>query len=297
MERKTMSQTTAPEIELLVNEHCQVGENPLWDERRNRLYWTDILGGKLYYWDAASARHQQIYEGEIVGGFTFQEDGALLLFRVNNIALLSDDGKVRVLRDGIDKEMDRFNDVIADPAGRVYAGTSATDLRGGLYRVERDLTVKRLFQESDCSNGMGFTPDLRQMYWTDTTANRIYRFDYDQSTGELSERTTLVQVKNGEGLADGMTVDAAGNLWSARLDGACIHCHSPTGEVLRTIKFAVAKTSSITFGGENLTDMFITTAGGNGAVGADHNPLNGALFRVRSNVRGRTAFRSRIEVR
>jgi D-xylonolactonase len=292
-----MNETTAPEFDVLVNEHCQVGENPLWDDRRNRLYWTDILGGKIFSWDAASARHHQVYEGEPVGGFTFQEDGALLLFRVNNIALLGDDGKVRVLRDGIDKEMDRFNDVIADPAGRVYAGTCGGDGRGGLYRVERDLSVTRLFQGTNCSNGMGFTPDLRQMYWTCTTVNRIHRFDYEQSTGELTDRATLVQVNAGEGLADGMAVDGAGNLWSARWDGACIHCHSPTGEILRTMKFPVVKTSSITFGGENLTDMFITTAGGNGAVGADNNPLNGALFRVRSNVRGRPAFRSRIEVR
>src|SRR4051812_35362423 len=115
MSQSSLPQTDTPNIEVLVNEHCHVGENPLWDERRKRLYWTDILGGRLFFWDAVSQRHEQIYEGEFVSGFTLQEDGALLLFRNNNIALRTDDGKVRVLRDNIDAEMERFNDVIADP--------------------------------------------------------------------------------------------------------------------------------------------------------------------------------------
>jgi D-xylonolactonase len=56
--------------------------------------------------------------------------------------------------------MERFNDVIADPAGRVYAGTIGTSREsGGLYRVDLDGTVTKLFAGTGCANGMGFTPD------------------------------------------------------------------------------------------------------------------------------------------
>ena len=56
------------ELNILANEHCEVGENPLWDERRQRLYWTDIPRGRLFCWDAGERRHRQIYQGEPVGG-------------------------------------------------------------------------------------------------------------------------------------------------------------------------------------------------------------------------------------
>ena len=49
--------------------------------------------------------------------------------------------------------MQRFNDVIADPEGRVFAGTIGQDReRGGLYRVDTDGTVTSLFKGSGCSN-------------------------------------------------------------------------------------------------------------------------------------------------
>jgi D-xylonolactonase len=94
-----------------------------------------------------------------------------------------------------------------------------------------------------------------------------------------------------------MHVDAAGNIWSARWNGYALYCYSPEGKELRVIEFPVQKVSSITFGGDKLTDMFITTAGGNRADNADENPLNGALFRLKSDATGRPPFRSRIKVK
>jgi D-xylonolactonase len=289
-----MSNVTTPTFEVLANEHCAVGEGPLWDERRKRLYWTDIETGRLFCWDASTGKHRQIYSGESVGGFTLQDDGSLVLFRDNNIAHMTDDGKVKVLKDKIDPAMVRFNDVTADPEGRVYAGTIGQNGSGGVYRIDCDLKVTRLFQGTDCSNGMGFTPDQKHMYWTCTSSGRIYRFRYNSSSGALDEQTVLVEVPLKQGYVDGMHVDAAGNIWSARWDGSAVHCFSPAGKELAVLQFPVKKCSSVTFGGDGFTDMFITTAGGNGADNDDDNPLNGALLRVKSNAKGRPAFRSRI---
>jgi D-xylonolactonase len=291
-----MSETRTAEFDVVANEHCACGENPLWDERRKRLYWTDIETGRLFCWEAATGKHRQIYSGESVGGFTLQEDGSLLLFRVNNIAHMTDDGKVKVLTDKIDPEMVRFNDVIADPEGRVYAGTIGQKGSGGVYRVEQDLSVKRLWQGTDCSNGMGFTPDLKQMYWTCTSSGRIYRYRYSRNNGALEDQTVLVEVPLKQGYVDGMHVDTAGNIWSARWDGFAVHCFSPQGNELLTLQFPVKKCSSVTFGGDDLTEMFITTAGGNRADNADDNPLNGALLRTKVNAKGRPTFRSRVKV-
>jgi sugar lactone lactonase YvrE len=83
----------------------------------------------------------------------------------------------------------RFNDVIADPEGRVFAGTiGKTAAVGGLYRNDLDGQIEQLWSGTGCANGMGFTPDLRRFYWTDSTAQLVYIADYDRSSGALSNR-------------------------------------------------------------------------------------------------------------
>ena len=106
-------------ISTLLHHHCELGENPLWNPEDGSLCWTDITAGALHRIQLATRKHEVIYRGVPVGGFTLQSDGALLLFRVNDIALLHPDGRVEVMREFADEGAARFNDVIADPEGRV----------------------------------------------------------------------------------------------------------------------------------------------------------------------------------
>ena len=281
-------------IEVLINEHCELGENPLWNPDNGCLYWEDIPGGKVHRYDLAGDRHEIIYHGEPVGGFTFQANGDLLLFRVNDLALLHPNGQVDVLRTFADDGMRRFNDVIADPEGRVFGGTiGRTAESGGLYRVDRDGTITLLFRGTGCSNGMGFAPDLRTFYWTCSTARKIYRFPYDQQTGELGERSVFYAAQEGEGIPDGMTVDRDGHVWSARWDGYALVHHAPDGAVLDRIRFPVAKVSSVCFGGPNLDQFFITTAGGQPGT----NTADGAVYQMAAGTSGPAEFKSRIRLR
>ncbi len=279
-------------LEPLANYHCRCGENPLWDERRKVVYWTDIPAGKLFRLDAATGGSECFYEGGVVGGFTLQEDGKLLLFGENRICLLDPDGGGQtVLAEDIDPDIPRFNDVIADPLGRVFAGTMGrTDRTGGLYRVDLDGSVTRLFQGTGTSNGMGFAPDRRRFYWTDSTARKIFRFAYDPDGGALSGREVFLAVSGDEGVPDGMTVDAEGNVWSARWDGWALHKYSPDGEALERIDFPVAKVSSVIFGGADLDELYVTTAGGSD----DADTPDGTLYRIRVDAKGLPEFRSRV---
>jgi D-xylonolactonase len=284
------------EAEIVVNEHCVVGEGPVWDERRGRLYWTDIDGGKVFCWDAATRTHRQIYKGEPVGGFTLQDNGDLLLFRANNFATLGEDGVVRVLRDSIDPKMVRFNDVVADPEGRVFAGTIGENLDGGLYRIDLDGAVTLLERGTDCSNGLDFSPDLKTMYWCDTSAMRIFRYAYDRASGEISGKRELVHVTDGQGVPDGLTIDTEANLWSARWGGWGVFRYSHDGKLIGKVEVPVAKASSVIFGGKELDTLFITTAAYPDAPDQQPQPLDGALFAVRVAAQGRPSFRSRVMV-
>ncbi|MEI9893165.1 MAG: SMP-30/gluconolactonase/LRE family protein [Chthoniobacter sp.] len=277
--------------ETLINLHCELGENPLWNADDGCVYWTDITGGNIHRFHLATRKHTRIYSGEIVGGFTLETNGDLLLFRVNDIAVLRSDGRLETLRTFADEGVERFNDVIADPEGRVFAGTiGRTSTSGGLFRLERDGSSTLLFRGTGCSNGMGFSPELTQFYWTCSTRRTIFVFDYDRATGGLSGERVFYEAPPSEGIPDGMVVDRTGHVWSARWDGSSIVHHAEDGAVIERIPFPVAQVSSLCFGGPALDQMFVTTAGGvPGSASAD-----GAIYQWKPGVQGLPEFRSRM---
>lgn len=280
--------------ELIADYQCHTGEGPLWHPTEQVVYWTDIPAGKLFRYDPATGRHEQVYQGEPVGGFTIQDDGSLLLFMARGaVAIWRDGSLTTVLEDIPDERETRFNDVFADPVGRVYCGTMPTKQRKGrLYRLDPDRKLSLLLEGIGVSNGMGLTLDRKQLYYTDSAAKQIYLFDYDQSTGALSNRRTFVDVTAEEGVPDGMTVDAEGYVWSARWDGWCLVRYAPDGHEVQRIRFPVKKVSSVIFGGPDYTDMYVTTAGGYDRT--ENGPGAGALFRLRLGVKGLPEYPSRI---
>jgi len=274
----------------VANYHCEVGENPLWDERTGRIHWVDIDTGRMFRAEHATLEHECFYRGPTVGGFTFQDDGALLLFEADRIARF-ENGVRRVLKEGIDSDMTRFNDVIADPEGRVYAGTIGRSLRsGGLYRIDRDLTVTCLWKDTGCANGMGFTADLRRFYWTCSTTRRIFVSDYERESGALLNRRVFYTAPEAEGTPDGLTLDVRDHVYTARWGGSRVLEMSEAGDVVGSIELPVTRVSSACFGGPELDTLYVTTAGGReGATTPD-----GTLYRIELATRGRPEFRSRI---
>ena len=279
------------QITPLANAHCAVGENPLWHAETDHVYWTDIPAGRLFRYHLPSGKWEKFYNGPQVGGFTFQTDGSLLLFRVNEIVNLAADGSETVVAAGIDEGMARFNDVTADPAGRVFAGTIGKNHEsGGVYRVDLDGSVTRLFLGTGCSNGMGFSPDHTQFYWVDTTAGILHAFDYDLESGEIDNRREFYNNAGATALPDGMAVDIEGNIWVAHWDGFGIKRFSPAGELLEEIELPVAKTTCVAFGGSDMKDLFVTSGGGE----EDADTEDGTIYHFRADVAGMPKYRSRI---
>lgn len=132
------------------------------------------------------------------------------------------------------------------------------------------------------------------MYYTDTCKQKIYFYDYDETTGVINQPRVFadVPITQGEGHPDGMTVDAAGTVWSARWDGHCLVRYSANGGELQRVAFPVPKVSCVTFGGADYTDMYVTTA----SVGhrETEDPLAGSLFHLNLGIRGVPEFRSRV---
>lgn len=277
-----------PEIKIAADTHCELGENPLWDAQTQCVYWTDITAGKIYSLEISTGQHRIIYQGEPVGGFTIQESGDLLLFRGNDLALLHPNGETTALRKFSEEGMERFNDVIADPDGRVFAGTIGTHPRCGLYRFNLDGRIAKLFSGTGCSNGMGFSPDFKTFYWTCSTTRQIFQFDYTPSTGEITGRRLFY--KTVDNVPDGLTVDAEGCVWSARWGGSSVVRHAPDGTPIERIEFPAKNVTSVCFGGEHLNQLFVTSAKRDSV----HLPHAGALFQTEVAAKGKLGFKSKV---
>lgn len=294
-----------PAPELVADTRCQIAESPVWHPDQGCLYWTDVPAGRMYRFSPATGTCELVYQGDPIGGICVQDDGALLLLGARGSVKVWRDGGITgiVLAEIAAERETRFNDVIADPEGRVFSGTMATrdehgqvTRYGNLYRLDTDGTHRVVLERMGSPNGMGFAPDLRHLYLTDSIAGvqAISRLGYDRATGRLGNghlfhRTPL---DGWQGRPDGMTVDAEGYVWSALWDGGAVVRLRADGTELERFPIPVPKVSSLTFGGPGYTDLYITTARGQGnepgATGA------GGIFRLRAVGIGRPEFRSRI---
>jgi len=282
--------------ELICDYRCEIGENPLWHASEKRVYWCDIPTGRMFRYDPGSRKHEEFYRGEIVGGFTVQADGSLLLFMARGaVKLWRTDSIFSLIEEIPEERSTRFNDVIADPAGRVLCGTMPAGSRPGrLYRLDRSLKLTVLLEGIGNPNGLGFTPDRRRLYFIDSLARRIHIYDYDEREGTVGNQRVFVETQESDGLPDGMTVDAEGYVWCAFWDGNVIVRYTPNGKEERRIAIPARKATSLIFGGDDYTDIYITSGGGQNKKVEGEGA--GALFRINLGIVGLPEFRSRIAV-
>jgi D-xylonolactonase len=285
------------EPEIIADCSCETGEGPLWHPLEQRLYWVDIPAGKLFRWDPAGGRVETCIGGDgggdAIGGFTVQPDGALLLFMARGAIKLWRGGRLTTIVAEVPEERGgRFNDVIADPAGRVFCGTMPIgDRPGSLYRLDTTGALTRVLDDAGLSNGMAFSRDWTQFFHTDSKRRVIRRFDFDASSGAITNPSVFAEVPEAEGVPDGLTMDAEGYLWSARWDGSCVVRYAPDGAEERRVALPVKKVSCAAFGGPGYDELYVTTAGGNRK--AEEGMSAGALFRLRPGVRGMPELFSR----
>ena len=284
--------------ELVVDCDCRNGNGPLWHADEQQLYWLDVPSGRIFRFDPLTGDYGQFHQGGVTGGLTVQADGALLLFQQRcTVTLLRGQLETRLIEEISSERETRFNAAIADPTGRVFAGTMGRDgIPSRLYRFETDGAVSRVLDGLGLVGGMGFTPDRTHLYVTDTQARKIYRFEYDQVSGELHHRQDFAEVPDakGEGSPDGLTVDAEGGVWSAQWGGGCVVRYSAAGAEEERVAVPTPCVTSVAFGGPDFDDLYVTTAGGDDC--SRNGPLAGALFSFRPGINGLPEFRSQVWV-
>ena len=269
-----------------------LGEGPLWDKKTSKIYWVDILNGRLHSHHPESKEQNTLTLGQLIGSFACSNSNKIIAALKEGIYWvdIQTGNKELIIDPEITLPNNRFNDGKCDPAGRFWAGTmSLTEEKelGSVYVMEQNTTTqkiaaKKVISNTTISNGMAWSRDHKTFYFIDTPTFQIVAYDYDIANGEIKNKRVAVAIQSTEGFPDGMTIDTEGMLWVAHWGGWQVSRWNPaTGEKLASIKLPVAKITSCTFGGPQLTDLYISSA----RVGLSEQelaqqPLAGALFVV-----------------
>lgn len=293
-------------MEVIADYQDLCGECPVWDPRTASLYWTDNTGNRFYRYQAAGGAHEIVLEKFQVCGFRMNAGGGFTLINHGGVWRWDGAGEPRLIASEVDGFKLRLNDCCADAAGRLLAGSNFYSSEGNyerarLFSVATDGRISILDDGFELTNGIAFSLDSTTLYFTDSTARRIYAYDYDLSTGAARNRRVLVAVPPDEGLPDGLTVDSEGYLWSAQWYGSSVVRYDPDGKVERRVRTPAKQTSCATFGGEDLGDLYITTAARSVPMpvmppGYDpvNGPFGGALYRTRPGIKGLPAYETRL---
>lgn len=281
------------DVEVAVAAHATIGESPTWSASERALYWIDIKKPAL---------HQYIPESEALRTWPLTSD-------VGAFALCDDDSAIVALRHGIyhldlssgeldllapppfDPRLFRFNEGICDRTGRFWVGImfdpvapAPAHQKGHLHSFTFQGGLRREDDIAELHNGMAISEDGKQFFLSHSREGSIYRFDFDPALGGLGARKDFAQIPTGIGLPDGAAIDREGCYWCALHGAGRLRRYTPDGNVDREVLLPVSKPTMCAFGGEDLEEMYVTSA----AEGIDiaEEPLAGALLRFRPGVKG-----------
>lgn len=249
-----------------------LGESPMWHPAEQCLYYCDIAGHEVRRFDPATGECLRWQFDTEVASLAPMADGALLLAQRDGLWRFDCGTGLRepLAAPPYDPAQFRFNDGKCDAAGRFWVGTLNAPRQplSALYRFDRQRGLQQMADGITVSNGLGFSPDGRTMYWSDTTSHTVFAFDVETAQGTLSNRHVFARFPLREpgqpldaygGRPDGAAVDAEGCYWVAMFEGRRVLRIAPTGEVLRDVRVPVQCPTMPCFGGPDLRTLYLTT--------------------------------------
>lgn len=265
----------------------------MWSQAEQVLYWTDNVGNRVHRFDPRSGRDECFALECNVMDIGLRAGGALVVVLAKTFAFYdppaSDPRPFAEVEHG--RADNRFNDGKVDRRGRYWAGSmNDVDWRqpsGALYRLGDDCRPHRVLDEVVCANGLGWSPDDRTFYMGESFRYAIFAYDFDAEAGELSGRRVFARVDRDGGFPDGLTVDAAGGVWSVHNGAGQVVRYAPDGQVTHVAALPVPQPTSCIFGGRDLDILYVTTSRQNmNPAELERFPLSGSVFAVRPGTAG-----------
>jgi sugar lactone lactonase YvrE len=282
------------EPEHLLQAQNKLGETPIWSPEEKALYWIDWGGQPSCRFKPQTAEFTTFPASVPVTALArrngdrwiaIAQDGVYAWDpQTNNYEILAGPPEPQKPEMG-------FNDAAVDRQGRLLVGTVNMDdpflPDGSLHRLDPNGSFHKLDTGYATANGIGFSPDGRTVYVADQRHNQIIVLDYDTKKGTVSNRRLFARVPAGDGMPDGLIVDAEGFIWNGHWAGSKLTRYDPDGKIERQIRFPVEHVISFAFGGEDLDELFVTTAWwGFTDEERKQRPWAGDLFRIKTDIKG-----------
>jgi L-arabinonolactonase len=290
---------TLGHAELVVDARCTLGEGPVWSPRDRALFWTDIEGARLWRYGAIDGGMESWTVPDRLGSFALCASGRVLLGLAKGLywARLDaapDEALEVTLAVPVESDLPstRINDGRTDRAGNFVFGTlneaAGRAPLGRFYQFSAAHGLRRLNLEAVAiSNSLCFSPDGATIYFCDSPQRVIQRGDYDAAAARVSNVREFVRLTDADGLPDGSTIDREGCLWNAAWGSARVRRYTLDGAVDQEVAIPARNPTSVAFGGEVLSDLFVTSSR---QEMTDEElramPGAGGLFRVATSARG-----------
>jgi sugar lactone lactonase YvrE len=239
-----------------------------------------LLEGLVHCSDLVTGETASFSVGHPVGAVVTRALGGLVAADARGYRYLSSTGevlgRVEMLPAG-----QRMNDAKTDPAGRLWAGSTAMELTSGagaLHVLSPDGTVDTVLTGLTLPNGLGWSPGGETFYLVDSLQGWLRAWDFDPGSGAITSPRTLVEFGHQDELADGLCIDATGTIWVAIWGGSRIERYSADGNPLSPLRLPVVQPSSCAFAGPGLETLLVTSA--RRGLGDRGTGLDGAVLRV-----------------
>ena len=287
-------------ITCIAQSNDRLGEGCMWDDKEQTLWWLDIpLPSRIHKFEPATGAHRSWQFNVILTAMALKHDGTLLVGGEHGLYCFDPaTGALTEFAQPEERQGNRGNDGAADAAGRFWFGTMQQNIgphgedlditrnSGALYRVEKNGASKLMVGEVGVSNGPCWSPDNKIFYFSDSRAQIIWAFDFDLTTGALTNKRVHNDTKD-HGYPDGATVDAEGFLWSARWEGHCVLRIDPKGRIDRIVEMPASRPTCVCFGGKNLDTLYVTSSRAHVTEDVlQRYPLQGGVFCFDPKVKG-----------
>ncbi len=272
---------------------CSLGEGAFWHAIRKSFFWVDIDGKSLHSYHL---ENKEVNTWRFLNRPSFiadmGHDQLLLAFQGGLGRFDISTGNLEWMMD-LEKDIpdNRTNDGAIDRSGRLWLGTMNTKFKegaGSLFCISSDLQVEKKVNALSIPNGLVWSADDRLMYHIDSPTRKVQAYQFDTKTGTIQFQKTAITIPDHLGSPDGMCIDAEGMLWIAHWNGFGVYRWNPQlGTLIDKIEVPVPQVSSCAFGGDQLDQLFITTAReGFGPDESERYPDSGSIYITTPGVRG-----------
>ena len=260
-------------------------EGVIWHPERKEIIFSDIIGDTIYRWTKPTGLSVFRKPSNMANGNTFDHQGRLLTCEhaTSRITRTEPDGAITIMASHYNgKELNSPNDIIVKRDGSIFftdptSGRSAKFgiLREqelefqGVYRLDHQGILTLLVDDFSKPNGLCFSHDEQHLFINDTDLGHIRVFDVNRQ-GTLSNGKIWAELsKEGIGVADGMKIGQAGNLYCCGPGG--VHIFNQGGAYLGIIKVP-EQAANFNWGDDDLFGLYICAST--------------TLYRIRMNTPG-----------